>query len=201
MKNKTVIDMTYLAVLVSLMIIMGVVPFLGFIPTGIGSVTILHIPVIIAVLYFDTKFAVSAGAAFGVISWAISLIRPSGVMDFFFQNPLISVVPRIVFALLAALLYISLKNVFKNDYVRSVVTAVIGSFIHSILVLGMIAIIYYEQVSEAGTFAAAIKVAVGTLTTFSVLEAIAAGLIAPPIARALKIANRKIDPDFNWENE
>lgn len=189
--HQKVLDMAYLALLIAIMLILGLVPFLGFIPLGFASVTILHLPVIVAVLYFDWKMATLSGLAFGLISWIVALWRPTQPLDPFFQNPLISVLPRVLFGLFASLLYTSLKKWIKNRHLHDIVSALLASFIHSVLVLALLASIYYGQVTEAGTFKAAVMAALVTLGTASVLEALAAALIAPPIANALRAVNHK----------
>lgn len=190
-KHKQILDMSYMAMLIAIITIMGIVPFLGFIPLGFASVTILHIPVIIAVLYFDWKMATIAGLTFGIISWLLAVWRPTQLLDPLFVNPLLSVLPRVAFAFLTAYLFKWLSKVIKHTYTRDVVVAFVGSIIHSILVLGLIALFFYNRSDVLGTDAtrkAAFNLAFFTFYTFSLLEATAAALLAPPIARALRIA-------------
>ncbi|MDF2700234.1 MAG: panT [Haloplasmataceae bacterium] len=189
MRNQKVNELVYLSVFLSIIIIMGWVPWLGFIPLGFIDATILHIPVLVAVIYFGRRFGILTGLMFGIVSLVISYLRP-GPTTIFFQNPIISVLPRIIFAYLTYLIYASLRNFVKNYYVLTFVTAILGSLVHSVLVLGTLAFVYSNDLSKAG-LSGAIIWAVGILATVSTIEAVVGAIVATPIVAALKQLNQK----------
>ena len=72
---------------------------------------------------------------------------------FLFVNPLISILPRLVFAFLAALIYKAMSKI--NDKFSVPFTAFVSSLIHTVLVLGILYIILFfapmpENVEIAG---------------------------------------------------
>ena len=93
------------AALGSIVVILTLSGF-GFVPWLAGaSLTILHIPVILAAVLQGYTSALIVGAVFGISSLIMAAIRPApGSFDFLFVNPLISILPRLVFAFLAALI-------------------------------------------------------------------------------------------------
>ena len=185
MRNKKVIELTYLSVFIAIMFVMAWVPFLGFIPLGFASVTIIHIPVLIAIFVLGEKLGIITGLTFGLLSWLIAAFRPTQPLDPFFVNPLISVLPRLLFAILAVFFYLYLRRLFKNNYISMVITSIIGTLIHSVLVLGALVVLEFPNITETGTMGAALKVALVTLGTISLLEAAAAAVIAPFISKGL----------------
>src|SRR5574344_2800430 len=62
------------------------------------SLTIMHIPVILAALLAGLSSGVGVGAIFGIFSLIIAATSPSGALDPLFVNPLVSVVPRMFIA-------------------------------------------------------------------------------------------------------
>ena len=191
MRNKNIIEIAYLAAFVSLMFIMAWVPFLGFIPLGFASVTILHIPVLIAILFLGKKIGVLVGLSFGVLSWLLAMVRPTQPLDPFFVNPIISVLPRLLFAVFTVMIYAGIKKILKNEVLGMIITSVLGTLIHSILVLVLLVIIYFPEVTDQGTIRAAATLALTTLATSSTLEAIAAAIIAPAVVKALMVVDNK----------
>lgn len=87
------------AVLIAVMMVLGMTR-LGFIPVGAVNATTLHIPVLIAALLFDAKIGVLLGACFGAYSMANAFLHPTP-LSFLFMNPLVAIVPRLVFPLVA----------------------------------------------------------------------------------------------------
>lgn len=49
--EKRVLDMTLAAIFTAIIIMMAVVPFLGYIPLGFMNATIIHVPVIIGTFF------------------------------------------------------------------------------------------------------------------------------------------------------
>jgi uncharacterized membrane protein len=88
------------AVLVALVILMGVVPFIGFIPvpTPAGSMTTEHLPVILGSILEGPLVGMVAGLAFGLISFLRSPIP-------LFKDPIVAIVPRILIGITPWLVY------------------------------------------------------------------------------------------------
>ena len=84
---------------------------LGLIPFVSGAaITILQIPVIIAVLMEGFAVGLGVGAIFGVSSLIQAAMNPTGILDPFFVNPLVSVVPRMLIAVITFLVFKGLQS-------------------------------------------------------------------------------------------
>jgi len=84
---------------------------LGFIPFVLGvSITIMHVPVIIGAVLEGPVVGTIIGLLFGLFSLIWAHVAPTGTGDIYFQNPLISVVPRLFIGLLAYLAYRLVKQ-------------------------------------------------------------------------------------------
>ena len=85
-----------------------------------------------------------------------SLIRAweSGAvgLTLFFRNPLISVLPRILFPLGAYAVYLLLKKFFRDGQVRDKIAAgiaaAVGAILNTVLVLGTLYLIYGAKLTE-----------------------------------------------------
>lgn len=196
MRNKKVYELVYLAIFTSIMFVMAWVPFLGFIPLGFASVTILHIPVIIAIFVLGKKLGILVGLIFGTLSWLLAMLRPTQALDPFFVNPIISIFPRFLFAVFTVIIYEALKRTLKNKHLHMIITSVLGSLIHSLLVLPLLVVIYFPELTDEGTFTAAVKLALITLGTNSTLEAVAAGIIVPLVVSAVLAAQYKVNKNL-----
>lgn len=109
MKKNDIFYLSLTGIFTAIIVLMTIVPQLGFIfLTPFVSVTLLHIPVLIGVFMMPKKYGIILGLAFGVASFVRSFF-PQGPLDYAFQNPIVSVLPRILFALFAAYLFDFLK--------------------------------------------------------------------------------------------
>lgn len=149
MKPRILI-ITTIAMLSSILMLMGFVPSLGFItlnPTI--SFTLMHIPVLFGAYLLGWRGGLWFGFLFGMISFFMALSSPVTFLDPFFQNPLISVVPRIVFGLLSGLLFEAAHRWFSHVMVHKVALAFFASFltlVHTILVLSTLGILQGSEV-------------------------------------------------------
>ena len=170
------------AIFIGLIAIMAWFPNLGYIQIfpSVG-ITIIHIPVIVGALTYKRSGWV-LGTAFGLSSLFVALTRPATPIDFLFQNPLVSVLPRIIFGLVIYFLYQFFTKYVKNKSVAIGLTAFISTLIHSVLVLTMIFIFGVEIL---GGSEVALKVIGTILVTNASIEALAAVLVGVPVIRRL----------------
>ena len=91
----------------SIILMLSLIPNLGLIIVFGGvSLTIIHIPVLIGVMTFKRLVnVIILGFVFGLGSFLAALTRGSTPIDLAFVNPLISIVPRILFAVAAFYLF------------------------------------------------------------------------------------------------
>jgi len=114
------------------------------------------------------------------MSLIIALTRPSGPADYVFQNPLVSVLPRVLFGYALYEIYVLSKKLIPNKYAAVSVSMIVSTFVHGILVL-----VPFYFFGIKGPFTDIFGFIWGILAANTVFEAIAAGLIGGPIAQRL----------------
>ena len=117
------------------------------------SITILHIFVVIVALLGGYKRSWVLGLTFGILSLIMAYVAPKSLLDPLFQNPLVSVLPRLLFGLISGYLASLFINKVKDNKVQltiySAIIAAISTLIHTVLVIGSIYIFYNDiAVSE-----------------------------------------------------
>lgn len=186
-------DLTLNALFIALTVVMSIVPNFGVIQIGVISITILHVPVIIAGLVLGFRAAVINSLAFGFASLFVALSRGSGLLDPLFINPLVSVLPRLLFGISIGLINGGMKKISKNDALNDGVSAVVSTVIHSILVLSalFISAIGNPAFMELGdTTSKLFLFFMGIFVSNALLEVAAAVVFALPVANVLRRLNR-----------
>ncbi len=186
--NKKINDIALNGIFIAILVIMGMVPNLGIIQVGAVSITIMHIPVIVIALVKGYKSGFIAGLAFGLLSFFVALQRAATPVDILFQNPLVSVVPRMLFPLVGVWLYSKLSGVLRNDRLNIGISSFLMSFIHTILVLTILYLVDAPTVFgvDAANFNNVMTLIISIFTVNAVFEATTAVLISIPVVRALK---------------
>ena len=191
-KNKTY-RIAILGILSAFIIIQTFVPFLGNIPIPPLNPTIIHITVIVAAFVLSTKDGMLVGLVWGLARMVKAYTLPASPLDLLlWTNPVIAVVPRVMVGLVAGLIFHAfLKR--KQEKRGMVIAAVLGSLTNTVLVLGFIALFYGNEYATALNVDPSnlLKVLAGIVATNGIGEAVAAGLIAPFIAKALMKVRRK----------
>lgn len=179
-----------LGIMTGLIILMSVVPFLGYIPLGLMDATIIHVPVIIVAIVEGPFMGGILGFIFGMTSLIKAYIAPSGALFFAFMNPVISILPRILIGVLTGYAYKALKA--RNSKVINksaiAISAVIGTLTNSIGVLGLTYLIYAKRVVESmgsGANSTAFKILGGIFLSSSLGEIVGAVLVSVPVCFAL----------------
>lgn len=182
MVSKNLKNFVLMSVISALIVLMAVVPYLGYIQITIASFTIIHIPVIIGSVILGKKNGAILGLVFGLSSMFVALIRPTNPIDLLFQNPLVSVLPRVLFGYFTGLL--SEKYLYSLDNSRRIFgIALLSSFIHTILVLSMLGVY-----SALGTnvYETIMNVLLILFGIGAFVEALLAAIIVPSIIKTLK---------------
>lgn len=188
MKNlfKSPRGLTFLGLMLAITIIMDLTP-LGMIPLGAISLTIIHIPTIITGIVLGPAAGLIMGTALGVVGWIHALTRPATILDPFFMNPLISVLPRMFIGVVAYFVYLGLTKLIKKQSLKNSVSTFIGgmagSFTNTALVFLMLYLVYAKELVEKVEMPFGV-ILVSVITTNAIAEAIISGLITMPIATA-----------------
>lgn len=137
MKALTIRKIVVAGVMSAIAILLGVTRW-GFLPWFAGaSLTIMHVPVIVAAVLEGPLVGLIVGLIFGVFS-LIQASMPNVQMDPAFLNPLVSILPRLFIGPVAWLAYRALK---RYAVLALVVAGIAGSFTNTMLVLGMIGVL------------------------------------------------------------
>lgn len=175
-------------------VMLGITAILAYTPLGLLPIppinpTLLHIPTIIIAILEGPILGLIVGLGFGLITLFKAFTMPTMLFDPLFMNPLISVLPRVLIGLGAYYAYSGMKLILGRlkvkEAVSIVVGTVVGSFVNTIGVLGMIYMLYAEFIEENLQVGAKAFV-IGVTTTSGVGEAIVAAIVTFAVVMALK---------------
>lgn len=183
-KNKRVVTrkITVAGSLGALTVILGITK-LGLIPWFAGaSITVMHLPVIIGTILEGPVVGMIIGGIFGLFSMLNGIISPTSPLDPQFANPLISVLPRILIAVMTFAVYYPLSKIKKLPKLIVVaISSFTGSISNSFFVLGMLTI--YKAID--------FKAFCAILVSNSILESVAAVIVCTVVIGICKgISNR-----------
>lgn len=107
---------------------------LGFFPWFSGaSITVLHVPAIIGAILEGPIVGTGIGAIFGIFSLIQANIAPLSPIDIAFRNPLVSVLPRILFPLATWGIWYLISKWKRTPAI--IISSIGGTLIHTVLVL------------------------------------------------------------------
>ncbi|MDR2166473.1 MAG: ECF transporter S component [Clostridiales bacterium] len=163
---------------------------LGTIVLPIAAITIAFLPAIITVM----TAGLFPGLIVATFAGIFSLIRAFIVftpLAPFLQNPLVSVMPRMLIVITAFLVFRALINTKLPKIVSIGISAAVGSITNTIGVLGMIWLLYgapmLEVAQELGHVSVWAMIAT-VIVTNSLLEILGNTLIATAVVMALRKA-------------
>ena len=200
-RSKKTTGLVQMSLFTAIIIIMAMVPGLGYIPLGVIRATIIHVPVIIGALVLGPKKGAILGGIFGLTSLINNTFAPT-VTSFVFspfytmgeihggvKSLIICFVPRILIGIVAYYVYKLVRKVMKNSK-HSMVTAlaisgVIGSLTNTLLVMNLIYLFFGE--SYAAVKEIAYEALYGTILTVigtnGIPEAIVSAILVTAIGR------------------
>ncbi len=164
---------------------------LGFIPRFSGAaITIMPVPVIIGAIIEGPVVGIAVGAIFGIFSLFQAAVAPTGVLDPFFVNPLISVLPRVLIGPAAYGIYVLLK---KPSRIPAAVPPAVASFAGSIVnTVAVLAALVFAGAINWETFGV-------VFAANGFLEAAASAVIGTAVVLAWKNIGRRRQSRLNSE--
>lgn len=150
-KNQEVIRALAVTAALGALTIVLTITRLGFIPWISGAaITILHVPVIIATLLGGLWAGLGVGLVFGLSSLIQAAVGPTGVLDPFFVNPIVSVLPRMLIALITFFVFKALQSMNKNNspFLKQGfvgIAAFLGSLTNTVFVIGALYATHYAD--------------------------------------------------------
>lgn len=197
MRNKQIKDIVFFSILAALIVIL-VVTGAGFIYIGtFAYVTILHIPVLIGSHVLGKKYGILLGFIFGLTSM-IQAFMTLGI-NAPFTNPILSVLPRMLFGFIVCPLYNIIVSKVKNKNISCGITFALSTFFHTILVVFLLFVVgktgfFFYSGSHPYIVDTGVLVFMSACFTLnSLIEVLLAVLLACPIARALDVVIHKDD--------
>jgi uncharacterized membrane protein len=130
------------AVLSAVTIVLGLLPFGGYIPFFGISITILAIPVIIGAILEGPVVGAGIGLIFGLTSLYQAATAPKSPLDPLFVNPLLSVLPRMLIGPVAWLVWSALK---RWKVIGLLAAGFFGSYANTAFVLGMFGLLFAKD--------------------------------------------------------
>ena len=197
MRNKQIKDIVFFSILAALIVIL-VVTGAGFIYIGtFAYITILHIPVLIGSHVLGKKYGILLGFIFGLTSM-IQAFMTLGI-NAPFTNPILSVLPRMLFGFIVCPLYNIIVSKVKNKNISCGITFALSTFFHTILVVFLLFVVgktgfFFYSGSHPYIVDTGVLVFMSACFTLnSLIEVLLAVLLACPIARALDVVIHKDD--------
>ena len=179
------------AALSALIIVLGITK-LGLIPLGpAASITILHVPIILAACLIGLPYALFTGAVFGIMSLVQAAMSPSGILDPLFVNPLVSVLPRMLVGLIAWALWVAFNKIPKlPKTVSAGITAFLSTVCHTLLVIGSL-YLFQGAATREGMGGMGYFAVIGVLAPQAALEAVAATIICAAVYVGLFVSSKR----------
>ena len=202
--------MVGVALMAAIVVLLANTP-LGMIQLPVTKATTVHIPVILGAVVFGPGAGALLGGVFGICSVISNTITPA--LTSFAFSPFIPVpgmdrgsvwalviclLPRIMVGITPDLVYRFINWLLENKHtisrtVSMVVASIVGSFTNTVLVMGLIFVVFKDAYAAMNNIPvdAVLGVILGVVATNGVPEAIVAAIITPaiclPLRKALKL--------------
>lgn len=209
-RHKQVQDLAILAMFTAIIFLLTFTP-IGMIDLPVIKATVLHVPVIIGSLLLGPKKGAFLGGMFGLSSLLKNTLVPN--LSSFAFTPLMPVpgldrgsplalvvcfVPRILVGVTPWLVYALIRLLFRksNAGVKAgsmALSAVVGAFTNTALVMGLIAVIFHDAYAAAQGIPgdAVLGFILSIVVANGIPEAIVAAVITPavcvPMVKVLKL--------------
>lgn len=186
-RRQSIQRITRLGILMGLIILMTFIPNIGYIQTGLFSITTIHIPVLIGAALMGPIGGLVLGLTWGLTSYFYALTLGT-IEAMIFLNPMVSIVPRVLVGLIVSYTTMALDKVNMKEVLKYGLVAGVGTLSNTVLVLSSIFIFASEGVlSFNQAFSTIITI---IISTNGLLELFAAVIIVPAVVKAI----RKISP-------
>ena len=196
MNNKT-LKLTVYALFLAIMLVMGLVPGLGFIPTPVAGIVIIQVPVILASYFLGYKGGMFFGLVFGITSIIKCFIQPD-VFATIIMNAggiktiglmiICLVIPRVLIGLTTRATYDLIYRFDKTRLLSMGLSAFIGTLTNTVFFLGAFYLFAREACMTgfgAANEKALFDMMLGVVTFNGVIEAVTSVVLCTAIGQAL----------------
>ncbi|MEG0110253.1 MAG: ECF transporter S component [Oscillospiraceae bacterium] len=199
MNKQKLTDMVLLSLFSAIIIILALIPGIGYIPLGVTRATTIHIPVIIGSILLGPKKGGILGGVFGLTSLLTNTFMPTITSFVFspfysggnFWSLVICFIPRILTGVVPYFIF-KLFNKTKVKHAALFVAGFAGSITNTLLVMNMIYIFFGSQYAAAKSITTGLySVIIGVIGINGTIEAIVAAILTSAICSVLIKLNRK----------
>lgn len=176
-EKKKLVRLVMCALFAALTVVMTFTPYLGYITVGVIEITTLHIVVILGSTILGPKYGAVLGGVWGLT--CVARAFQFGIIPF--QNPLVSLVPRVMVGLVAGLVFWALSKTKCKKPISLALSAFSGTLTNTVLVLSALRLFGGFE-TLFGEAAKTLDVIIGTLiSTNGLIELISAVIVVPAI--------------------
>lgn len=197
MKKTKTLELTVYALFLAIMLVMGLVPGLGFIPTPIAGIVIIQVPVILSSYFLGYKGGLLFGLVFGITSIINCFIQPdifaaiilnAGGIKVLLLMVVCLVLPRVLIGLTTRASYNLVCKLDKTKIFAMGISAFIGTLTNTVFFLG--AFYLFAKTACMSEFGAATESALfsmmlGVVTSNGIIEAVTSVVLCTAIGQAL----------------
>lgn len=195
--SKRTVTMTTKAILTALLIVMSFTP-LGYLKMPFLEISFLTIPVAIGAITLGPVVGAWLGFIFGLTSFihcfmgsatGVILLGVSVVRTF-----IVCVVPRVLVGFLCGLAFLGLKKVLGDGNILAYcISSICAAVFNTIFFLSTMALLFYSTLSTMSEGKGVFNLLISWAGINAVIEAIACGVIATAIGKAIYIAFKKLN--------
>lgn len=184
-----------LGIFTALLILQGVVPFVGYIPLlpGMPVITLSGMTVMVGAILLGAGQGAILGLIWGLISLIHAYTAPGTVTFLLFANPIIALLPRVLVGWLAGWLPNGLQKIKLPASVSYGLTGFLGAALNTFGVISLTSLFYLKnsatllsKIGMQGSSQNLFRVLLTVLGVNGLAEAIAAIIIVPLLAIPLR---------------
>lgn len=148
-KKKQIRFITMLAVLSTIVLILGLTP-LGYIRTTGVEITLMTIPVIMGAITLGRRAGAILGLIFGITSFLYALLYPSIFSSALlstnvFYTLILTIVPRVIMGYLCGLIFDLLYRSLRRKSFAYIITYVAGAMLNTVLFVSTLCLLFYNK--------------------------------------------------------
>ncbi|MCL2106810.1 MAG: ECF transporter S component [Oscillospiraceae bacterium] len=182
------------AMLTALIIVMTVTP-IGYLNFGLLSITLIHLPVIVAAVTLGRAGGAAMGAVWGVTCVIKAIVAPpSPIEGIIFRNPVVAVLPRVLMGFLAGLIFWAMTKKGRDIRLSAGVSALCGALTNTVLTLSILYLWYHSDIGlgPAASFGGLGKFIGAAFAINAPVEIAAAVVLAVPVCVAVRRLTRRM---------
>lgn len=198
MKNKKTLQLTELALLVAIEIVMSLTP-LGYLNLGFIAASLLTIPVAVGAILIGPWASMLLGLVFGITSFikGFTSVAPMTVAMYAASIPasfVVAVIGRVLMGLCTGLIVRAVqKAVGKKSIVDNIVGSLAAPLLNTFFYMGLLMLFFYHSeyiqglVESTGVSNPILLIGI-MVGTQALIEALTCGVIATAVSKALQKA-------------